>query len=283
MASKNWTGSVGTLLKVSDGFALGDVDPDSTPGYDGGKKQGEKDLKAGGVILGDLQERMFASRKSAPASVLLVLQAMDSAGKGGIVSHVVGADTNAEAVMITAFKAPTDEEKAHDFLWRVRPRLPQPGYIGVFDRSHYEEVLIAKVRSLSTPEQIEERYGIIKDFENEVVASGTRIIKVMLHISYDEQRDRLMDRLDRVDKQWKFNPGDVDERMLWPHYMDAFQTAVTRTSTDDAPWYVVPGNKKWYARLAVQRLIIDALKGIDPQWPAPDYDVEEQKKRLKAT
>jgi polyphosphate kinase 2 (PPK2 family) len=165
----------------------------------------------------------------------------------------------------------------------VRPALPAPGIIGVFDRSHYEAVLIHRVRELSTPEAIEERYGIITDFENELAAAGTTIIKVMLHISSDEQKARLGERLSRPDKNWKFNPGDIDERMLWLKYQEAYQIALSRTSTAAAPWYVVPANSKWYARWAVQSLLLEALRGLDPRWPAATFDVAEQQARLAAT
>src|SRR5690606_22725080 len=148
---------------------------------------------------------------------------------------------------------------------------PAAGMVGVFDRSHYEDVLIHRVRSLSTPEVIEERYGLINEFERELVASGTSIVKVMLHISADEQKERLAERLERADKHWKYNPGDVDERMLWPAYQEAYELAVQRTTTDAAPWFVVPADRKWYARLAVQRLMLDTLRRLDPQWPAADF------------
>jgi PPK2 family polyphosphate:nucleotide phosphotransferase len=207
---------------------------------------------------------------------------MDTAGKGGIIRHVVGG-IDPQGVHIHAFKAPTDEEKSHDFLWRIRRQLPPAGIIGVFDRSHYEDVLIHRVRGFSTPEVIEERYGLIAEFERELVASGTTLIKVMLNISSDEQKARLQERLDRPDKHWKFNPGDIDERMRWPAYQEAYQIAIDRTATPEAPWYVVPADRKWYARWAVQTLLLDALRGLDPQWPAADFDVEEQKRRLAAT
>jgi len=207
---------------------------------------------------------------------------MDTAGKGGIVRHVIGA-ADPQGVHLTAFKKPTPEELAHDFLWRVEKELPPAGFIGVFDRSHYEDVLIGRVRSLAPPEEIERRYGAIVDFEKRVVDAGTHIVKVMLHISADEQKARLAERLERPDKHWKYNPSDIDERALWPAYMDAYQIAFERTSTDDAPWHVVPANSKWYARLAVQTLLLDALEAIDPQWPAATFDVGLEKQRLAAT
>ncbi|HCJ49166.1 MAG TPA: phosphate--nucleotide phosphotransferase, partial [Microbacterium sp.] len=206
----------------------------------------------------------------------------DSAGKGGIVRHVIGA-TDPQGVHLKAFKKPTPEELAHDFLWRIEREVPEAGYIGVFDRSHYEDVLIGRVRQLAPPDEIERRYEAIVDFEQRLTDRGVHIVKVMLHISSDEQKARLGERLERPDKHWKYNPGDVDERQLWPAYMDAYQAVFDRTSTANAPWFVVPANAKWYARLAVQALLLDALERIDPQWPAADFDVEAEKARLAAT
>ena len=279
--TQSWTEDPEPLLRAGEGFRLDDVDPRSTPGYEGNKKSGRKDLKTCIPELDDLQERLFAAHhdeESGPA-VLLVLQAMDTAGKGGIVRHVVGS-VDPQGVELSAFKAPTKEELAHDFLWRIRPRVPGPGMIGVFDRSHYEDVLIGKVRELADGKEIERRYKAINTFEAELAKAGVRIIKVMLHISPDEQKDRLMERLDRPDKYWKYNPGDVDERLLWPDYMKAYQAVFERTSTEAAPWYVVPADRKWYARLAVQHLLLDALRNIDPQWPAADFDIDVERERL---
>lgn len=279
-----WKAAASEVLRVGPDFRLGAVDPETTPGYEGGKARGAADLAGGIGQLSELQERLFAESRVGVAkdSVLLVLQAMDSAGKGGIVRHVVGG-VDPQGVQLTAFKAPTAEERAHDFLWRIEKRLPEHGFIGVFDRSHYEDVLIGRVRQLAPPEEIERRYDAINAFEAEIAASGTRIIKVMLHISRHEQKKRLSERLERPDKHWKYNPGDVDERLLWDDYMAAFQTVFERTSTAVAPWHVVPANSKWYARLAVQELLLETLTAIDPQWPAADYDVEAEKKRLAAS
>ncbi len=283
-SQQHWTGDPAELLRAGQGFALADVDPDATPGYAAGKKAGQADLDAGADELDDLQERLFAQSRlqDDTPSVLLVLQAMDSAGKGGIVRHVVGS-VDPQGVSLVAFKKPTPEELAHDFLWRIEKHVPAAGFIGVFDRSHYEDVLIGKVRALADDDEIERRYGAIVDFEKGLTDAGVRIVKVMLHISPDEQKARLTERLDRADKHWKYNPGDVDERQLWPAYMAAYQTVFERTSTANAPWFVVPGNKKWYARLAVQALLLDALEGIDPQWPTADFDIEAEKARLAAT
>ncbi len=283
-ADDHWTGSPSTLLRVGAGFRLADLDPASTPGYDGDKKSGQADLAAAADEFDQLQERLYAQSRTQPdaPSVLLVLQAMDSAGKGGIVRHVIGA-TDPQGVHLKAFKKPTPEELLHDFLWRIEREVPEPGYIGVFDRSHYEDVLIGRVRQLATPEEIERRYGAIVDFEDRLAERRVHLVKVMLHISGDEQKARLTERLERPDKHWKYNPGDVDERELWPGYMDAYQAVFDRTSTDRAPWFVVPANHKWYARLAVQALLIEVLERIDPQWPAADFDVEAEKARLAAT
>ncbi|WP_334150449.1 PPK2 family polyphosphate kinase [Microbacterium sp.] len=272
------------ILRVDEGFRLADVDPGSRPGYDRGKTHGTKDLETGLVTLSGLQERLFAESRVGVAknAVLLVLQAMDSAGKGGIVRHVVGG-VDPQGVALAAFKAPTAEEREHDFLWRIEKRLPEPGFIGVFDRSHFEDVLIGKVRELADAAEIERRYDAINRFEAGVAASGVRIIKVMLHISPEEQKERLRERLERPDKHWKYNPGDVDERLLWDQYMQAYQTVFDRTSTEAAPWYVIPANSKWYARLAVQELLLAALEDIDPQWPVADFDVEAEKQRLDAS
>src|SRR3954451_1288449 len=233
---------------------LADIDPASTPGFSGSRKEAARRRVVQGHELAELQERLYASgQQDGKRAVLVVLQAMDTAGKGGIVRHVVG-HVDPQGVHLHAFKAPTTEERAHDFLWRVRAQLPQPGQIGVFDRSHYEDVLIARVRGLAPPEVIEQRYGQIAAFEREIVASGTAIVKVMLHMSRDEQKRRLSRRLDRPDKRWKYNPQDVDERARWDDYMAAYERAIRRTTEPDAPWFVVPADHKWYARWAVQTI-----------------------------
>jgi PPK2 family polyphosphate:nucleotide phosphotransferase len=274
--------SYAELLRAGAGFRLAEVDPDATPGFAGDKKAGEKALAAGEPELDRLQELLFANTEHDPRSVLLVLQAMDTAGKGGILRHVVGS-VDPQGVHIHSFKAPTEEELAHDFLWRVERELPEPGRIGVFDRSHYEDVLIGRVRQLADAAEIERRYGAIVDFEERMAASGTVIVKCMLHISAEEQRERLAERLERPDKYWKFNPGDIAERALWSEYQQAYQLAIERTSTESAPWYVIPADHKWYARLAVAELLTDALRSLGQSWPPADFDVEEQQRLLRAT
>ena len=257
---------------------LRSIETEAAPGYDGDKKSGAADLAALGAELADLQERLFAAKDSGK-SVLIVLQGMDTSGKGGTLQHTVGL-VDPQGVKITSFKGPTKEELSHDFLWRIRKGLPAPGIIGVFDRSHYEDVLIAKVRELAPREEIERRYGAINEFEAEIVASGTTLIKCMLHISPEEQKQRLLDRLDDPNKHWKYNPNDLAERARWGEYRAAYETTLERNNTDDAPWHVLPADKKWYRNLAVGNLLLEALRGIDPQWPTADFDVEAEKQRL---
>ena len=278
-----WTADPLDFLKAGKDFVLADNPADAKPGFDRGKKHAAYALSEGSAALRDLQEKLFAAGTVGERKqVLLVLQAMDTAGKGGIVSHVIRA-VDPNGVKYVAFKAPNPVELSHDFLWRVAKQVPSAGEVGVFDRSHYEDVVIARVRALAPPEEIERRYDAINTFERGLVDTGTAIVKVMLHISKDEQRKRLASRLAREDKHWKYNPNDVDERMHWDEYQAAFQRMFERTSTDFAPWYVIPANRKWYARLAVQHLLIDALEGLQLSWPDVDYDIEEEKKRLEAS
>jgi len=183
-------------------------------------------------------------------------------------------------VKITSFKAPTEEERKHGFLWRIRNALPNPGYVGVFDRSHYEDVLIVRVHEWAEPEAIERRYDEINDFEAGLVTDGFVLVKCMLHISAAEQQERLLARLDNSDKYWKFNPVDIEERTHWNDYRTAYEVALERTNTEVAPWHVVPSDRKWYRNLVVGRLLLEALKGLDLEWPPADFDVDEQRRRL---
>jgi PPK2 family polyphosphate:nucleotide phosphotransferase len=274
--------SISEAVRLGPGpVDLAAIDTDAAPGYDGDKASGAADLEAMRDELADLQERLFAEGKSGGRrSVLLVLQGMDTSGKGGTLRHTVGL-FDPQGVRITSFKAPTEEERSHDFLWRIERALPEPGYVGVFDRSHYEDVLIARVRELADAEEIERRYDAINDFEQRLVDGGTTVVKVMLHVSAAEQRKRLLARLDDPTKYWKFNPGDIDERAFWPAYRRAYEIALERTRTEAAPWHVVPADKKWFRNLAVGTLLLDTLRGLDPQWPAADFDVAEQRARLE--
>ena len=268
-------------LKAGPGFSLKDVDPDATPGYPGNKSDGEALLADLDGNLALLQEQLFAeSRSGGGKRILLILQAMDTAGKGGIVTHVMGA-MNPQGVQMKSFKAPTPEEKSHDFLWRIEREVPAAGMVGVFDRSHYEDVLIHRVHRWADPKELERRYIAINEFESRQAASGTKIIKVMLNISRDEQKERLLARLDDPAKLWKYSSNDLKERAFWDDYMGAYQKAFEMTGTEVAPWHVVPANRKWYARIAVQQLLLDALEGLNLEWPVPDFDVAVERELVE--
>jgi PPK2 family polyphosphate:nucleotide phosphotransferase len=276
-----FTASPASVLKVGPGFSLASRPTDAAPGFSGRKHDGAAALAARAPVLAQLQEQLFAeSRFGGRRSLLLVLQAMDTAGKGGIVGHVVGA-VDPQGVKLKAFKAPTEEEKAHDFLWRVRPAVPEPGLFGVFDRSHYEDVLIHRVHGWADGAELDRRYEAINGFEAGLAAAGTTVVKVMLHLGPDEQLKRLGARLQDPTKFWKYSSGDLDERAFWPAYMDAYQKVFERTSTASAPWYVVPADKKWYARLAVQEILIETLGTMNLQWPPGDFDLQHERARLK--
>ncbi len=269
------------LLRAPQGAVdLRAIDTGATPGFDGDKAAGEKDLKQMGGELADLQEKLFAhGYTGGHGSILLVLQGMDTSGKGGVLRHTAGL-FDPGGLKITSFKAPTREELAHDFLWRIEKHVPAHGEIGVFDRSHYEDVLVVKVHELAKPAEIERRYDAINDFEKRAADSGTTIVKCMLHISAETQKERLLARLDDGTKQWKFKPGDIDERQFWPTYRSAYETALTRCSTEVAPWYVVPSDRKWYRNWAIGRILLETLRDQKLDWPEPDYDIAEQKARL---
>jgi PPK2 family polyphosphate:nucleotide phosphotransferase len=257
--------------------------PVSVAGFDSGAKPlapKRKDLAHDPAEMTGLQERLWAeSTEGGTRSVLLVLQGMDTAGKGGAVTHAVGV-LGPIGVEYTAFKRPTQEELAHDFLWRIRKRLPRPGMIGVFDRSHYEDVLAVRVHGLVPQAEWETRYDTINAFEQELVDGGTTVLKVFLNVSYDTQRERLLARLDDPEKHWKFNPGDIDERARWDEYQAAYDAVLQRTSTEAAPWYVVPADHKPYRNWAVAELLRETLLELDPQYPEPDLDVAALRARL---
>lgn len=259
------------------------IDPDDTPGYP--KKRDKDDVDDLKEImepeLSDLQERLFAAGRDDPDSprVLVILQGMDTAGKGGVIRHTFGM-VDPQGLALKAFKRPTEEELSHDFLWRIRNALPGPGMIGIFDRSQYEDVLVQRVDEI-VPEKVwRQRYELINEFEGELVASGTHIIKCFLHVSRDEQQERLLERLKRPDKHWKYNPGDVDVRLKWDDYMAAYADALRNCNPDQAPWYVIPADRKWYRNWAVAQLMLEELRSLDLGWPAADFDVEVEKRRV---
>jgi PPK2 family polyphosphate:nucleotide phosphotransferase len=241
-----------------------------------GKATALAEIRDTAAHLASLQERLWAEHTR---SVLVVLQGMDTSGKGGTVSHVFrGMDP--AGIDVAAFKQPTNEELAHDFLWRIERRLPGPGEITIFDRSHYEDVVVVRVHGLVPADTIQARLDEIVAWESRVVAAGTAIVKVYLHLSFDEQRARLLARLDDPDKHWKFREGDIEERGRWPEYMAAYEDAIARCHTPEAPWYVVPADRKWYRNWAVERLVLETLEEIDPRFPRPSLDVEALRSRL---
>jgi len=275
------------LLRLPAGpVDLATLATDATVGFPG---DGKADVgRVGDALvteLDDLQERLFAAGRSTPEvapRVLLVLQGMDTAGKGGVLRHAIGM-VDPQGVHIKSFKAPTRTELAHPFLWRIERELPGPGMIGVFDRSQYEDVLIVRVHDLVPQSVWGARYDEINAWEEKVVASGTTIVKCFLHVSHDVQRERLLARLDDPAKYWKYNSADVDERALWPAYTEAYEEALERCSTQHAPWFVVPADRKWYRNWAVAQLLTEHLRGLDPQWPAADFDVTAERGRVAAS
>lgn len=249
--------------------------PDSHPGVKDKKKAALAEV-TDGEQLAALQERLFAEDRR---MVLVVLQGIDTSGKDGTIKHVIG-DVNPLGCKITSFKKPTPEEAKHHFLWRIRRALPEPGQIGVFGRSHYEDVIVPRVRGGSGEAEIDKRYGDIARFEAGLAGGTTTIIKCFLHISFEEQRQRLLARLDDPTKRWKFNPGDVDERELWPKYHDAYREVLRRSSYDLAPWYVIPADRKWYRNWAVGRILVETLTEMAPEYPQPELDIPTLKGRL---
>jgi PPK2 family polyphosphate:nucleotide phosphotransferase len=272
---------IADALRVAAGpIDLRAIDPGSTPGFEGGKAAGKKAQAKLTPRLAELQEQLYAEgRTGGKRSLLLVLQGLDTSGKGGTVRHVVG-QVDPQGVQITAFGPPTAEERKHDFLWRVRRRLPTPGKIGVFDRSHYEDVVAVRVRELAPRATWMRRYGSIDRFEERLVAGGTRLVKCFLHISPEESRRRLSTRLDDPAKHWKFDPADIDDRARWEDYLDAYADAIERCNSEHAPWYVVPADHKWYRNWAITKLLIEELEEMALRWPPASFDVDEQRARL---
>jgi len=255
-------------VKPGGKLDLSEFDPGSTPGFN--HKEGSERLLELNERLEVLQESLWAEHKR---KVLVVLQGMDTSGKDGTIRHVFEG-VNPLGVRVAAFKAPTEEELDHDFLWRVHPRVPGRGEMVIFNRSHYEDVLVVRVQKLAPPEVWRQRYDQINDFERLLAETGTVVLKFFLHISKEEQRERLQARLDDPRKQWKFRKGDLIDRAHWDEYMAAYEEALARTSQKHAPWYVVPSDKKWYRNLVVATLLVKALEDLDLQVPEPPEDLK---------
>ncbi len=269
--------SVRELLRArpDGGAILPGVEPRSTPGVED-RRDAERELENLADRLHELQERLWVEKTR---SLLVVLQAMDTGGKDGTVEHVFRT-MNPQGLQVTAFRKPTEEELRHDFLWRIEKALPPPGELMIFVRSHYEDVLIVRVHDL-VPEKVwSKRYETINEWERKVAEAGTTFVKFFLHISYEEQRERLLARLDEPDKRWKFNEGDIDERAFWADYQAAYEEVVRRCSTESAPWYVIPADRKWYRNWAVASVLAETLEEMDPRYPQPDLDIPRLKERL---
>lgn len=257
-------------VKPGSQINLSQWNPDDKSAFDGKKQKGRKALRALNERLESLQELLYAEDKH---KVLVVLQAMDTGGKDGTIRHVFEG-INPQGVKVASFKVPTPEELAHDYLWRVHKQTPGQGEIIIFNRSHYEDVLVVRVHNLAPPQVWGRRYAHINDFERLLADEGTTILKFFLHISLDEQKERLQARLGEPHKRWKFSLGDLDERKLWPDYMRAYEDVLSKTSTEWAPWYIVPANRKWYRNLVVATVLVEALEGLDMRYPQPEEGLE---------
>jgi len=247
---------------------LGDWDPNDCGDFKDQKATAEKRLASLTNELEALQELLFAEHKH---KILIVLQGMDTSGKDGVIRHVFEG-VNPQGVRVAGFKVPTPIESDHDYLWRVHQQTPAKGEIVIFNRSHYEDVLVVRVHNLVPPEVWKKRFDHINEFERLLAEEGITILKFYLHIDKDEQKQRLQARIDEPEKRWKFNPGDLKERLLWDEYMAAYESVLGRTSTAWAPWYIVPANKKWYRNLVIATLIVNILKGLDMHFPERDID-----------
>lgn len=235
------------------------------------KKHARKCLEEDAGVIDEHQDLLYATQKKA---VLVVIQGMDTAGKSGTIRNVF-AQTTPLGMTVKAFKAPTKEELAHDYLWRVHNAVPKKGFIGIFDRSHYEDVLVVKVRGFAPPEAVEQRYDQINQFEKHLSENGVRIVKFMLHLGYEEQGERLKERITEPHKRWKFNPADLDDRKIWPDFMKAYEDMVERCSTEWAPWYVIPADSRTRRNAAIARILRGELEGLGLEWPDPGYKLED--------
>ncbi len=257
------------LVKPESKVTLSEWDPNDTGKFKGGKKKGLAQLEKLNDKLEALQELLFAEHKH---KVLIVLQAMDTGGKDGVIRRVFDG-VNPSGVRVVSFKAPTPEELAHDFLWRIRKGVPNIGEMVIFNRSQYEDVLVVRVHNLVPPEVWGARFEQINEFERELAENGTTILKFYLHIDLDEQKERLQARLDDPAKRWKFNLGDLKERKRWPDYMKAYEDVLSKTSTEYAPWYIVPANRKWFRDLVVSSVLVETLESLKMKYPESEENL----------
>ena len=276
-----WRPSIDSLLKFRPGMRLTDVDGASRPGFEGTKQDAERFIELSSHQIAFYQELLYANGvDGGKRRMLLVLQGMDASGKGGIVRHVFR-QGNPMGISYHGFGKPTDEEKSHDYLWRIRRELPQNGWIKVFDRSHYEDIVMPHVYG-TYPEQVwRARYDEINEFENSLIDDGCSIIKIFLVVSRDCQKRHFIGRLDDPHKYWKFDPSDLDARARWDEYMDAWQEVFEKTSTRRAPWYLVPADHRWYSRAVVSELLRVGLRDMGLNWPPAHFDMAEARRRLE--
>ncbi|CAN5763571.1 hypothetical protein BH20ACT6_BH20ACT6_10170 [soil metagenome] len=272
---------LGDLLRLGDEpVDLAGTEPGSTPGFDGDKSDGKDALAGMGDELNDLSRRLFAAGNHGAADrILVVLQGMDTSGKGGVVRHVAPL-LDPQTWSLATFGRPTEEERGHDFLWRIKRGLPSVGQIGFFDRSHYEDVLVPVVDGEIDGKEHDRRLKAINRFEESLVDDGVVVLKCYLHITAETQKERLIARLDKPEKHWKYDPHDLEDRSEWADYQAAYLRLLTECASADAPWHVVPADRKWYRNLAVARLLLEHLRDIDPQWPVADFDVDKQRDLL---
>jgi len=258
------------LVKPETKVKLSKVDPSDTGDFKGGKEAALVEFEKLNGKLEALQELLFAEHKH---KILIVLQAMDAGGKDGTIRRVFDS-VNPAGVRVASFKAPTAEELDHDYLWRIHKEVPAKGEMVIFNRSHYEDVLVVRVHNYVAPEVWKKRFDQINEFERNLAENGTTILKFYLHIDLDEQKERLQARLDDPTKRWKFRLGDLDERKLWGDYMEAFEDVLNKTSTEYAPWYVIPANRKWYRDLAISTILVDTLEGLKMKYPESEENLD---------
>jgi PPK2 family polyphosphate:nucleotide phosphotransferase len=259
------------LVKPGKKINLDDWDADDKSLADGNKEEGKVDLDQLNDELEILQELFYAEQKH---RLLIVLQGMDTSGKDGVIRHVFDG-VNPQGVRVASFKVPTPEELSHDYLWRVHKQTPGKGEIVIFNRSHYEDVLVVRVHSLVDEDVWKKRYDQINAFERLLTEEGTTMLKFYLHIDKKEQKERLQARLDEPDKNWKFNVGDLEERKLWPDYQKAYEDVLSKTSTEYAPWYIIPSNRKWYRNLLIGQIIVETLKDMKMELPVVDFNPKD--------
>ena len=282
-ATNRWVEDPREALRVDEHFHLASMDRAATPGWAGSESDAVAYTAAVTPLLGALQEKLFAAAKEgSDRRVLVVAQGLDTAGKGGIARHVMGL-VDPQGVRMTAFKTPTPEEKEHDFLWRIWKAVPGPGTIGLFDRSHYEDMLVPGAAGTLDDEGFDRYVGQIHDFERQLIDQGTTVVKIALMVSYEEQGLRLLERVDRPDKRWKYSGNDMNVRGQWFNYQSIYERVLRATSFEEAPWYVIPADNKWYSRLAVTELLLRSLAETEVHWPPARFDVDTERDRVRAT